>query len=125
MPASVAQRRQLFAEVEGRGYSCGGELLAMLSVAATPCGHLQAVGTMGEGEHFGEMALIDEGAIRSATITAMTKVECMTLRYVIISMELVKAVTDTRLAAGTAARILFRLAVYQNHRYHLPPRKSF
>eukprot|EP01047_Picozoa_sp_COSAG01_P087375 COSAG01_NODE_20083_length_971_cov_530.774083_1_plen_113_part_00 len=97
----------------------------MLSIAETPCGHLQAVGTMGEGEHFGEMALIDEGAIRSATITAMTKVECMTLRYVIVSMELVKAVTDTRLAAGTAARILFRSAAQDCAiNYHLSATQS-
>ena len=38
------------------------------------------IATLGEGDYFGEVALIDEGA-RSATVTATTEVKCLGLTF--------------------------------------------
>jgi CRP-like cAMP-binding protein len=42
--------------------------------------HGHEVATLGRGDHFGEVALIDDGA-RSATVTARTDVVCFGLTY--------------------------------------------
>ena len=42
--------------------------------------HGREVATLGRGDHFGEVALIDDGA-RSATVTATSDVVCFGLTY--------------------------------------------
>ncbi|MFI5047625.1 MAG: cyclic nucleotide-binding domain-containing protein, partial [Acidimicrobiia bacterium] len=42
--------------------------------------HSRQIATLGRGDYFGEMALIDEGA-RSATVTATSDVVCLGLTY--------------------------------------------
>jgi pyruvate,water dikinase len=62
---------------EGAG---GAAFFVIESGEATVTVHGTQVATLGEGEFFGEMALIDDGA-RSATITAATDLVCHGLTY--------------------------------------------
>jgi CRP-like cAMP-binding protein len=56
----------------------GGEFFIILSGEAEVKQHGKPINTMGAGDHFGEIALLDNGP-RTATVTAKTAMRCLVL----------------------------------------------
>ena len=73
-------RRFAAGETVAREGSGGGAFYLIDSGDAVVSVGGQERGTLGPGDYFGEIALIDEGA-RSATITAVTDLRCYGLTY--------------------------------------------
>jgi CRP-like cAMP-binding protein len=78
LAASLTQRSYSAGEVIIQGGKPGVGLFVLARGSVTASANGKVIRTMGAGEHFGEVALIDDGP-RTAQITADTDVDCFVL----------------------------------------------
>src|SRR5205814_815214 len=82
-----------------------GEVAALKAGVATGAEH--EMGRMGPGEHFGEMALLDEGA-RSATVRALTAVQVLALPIARVAALAGESPSIARVMVGIARQVVAR-----------------